>query len=1347
MPFLFNDPVSGAISAKLTELGRFLLLKEGKLNATRFRLFDTEIQYGNFNVDNIDQDDTDITSQAVFDGTPDQKASEYSIASGNQKGGNVLLSQPYYIVNQKTVVGNKIVDNPFYNNTQEIILDINSLTGSDMLASTSPVTGITQSINYFSIRVTAQDTNGSALNGTQVSLYQKGNFLETRTLQDNTVTTFSNLTSNLHYRITVHNQGYVFTNNDSGVAMWAVSSLVSNYETKFVASALAISASSITVSGTVTNGITLAALSNIAVKLHSGSASLTASTNGSGEYSFSGLSSNIAYFVTPSSSAYYLNENVSMTGILTANAVHNFSLFANSNIEGNVYYYNTTNPISNAIINLYQGTTGASSNAYLQSVATDKDGRFVLRNIPLQQNYFLRGALQNYTFVNSPYVIPSSTYTASLTSIVIYAKKTERPVNYDTPFPFRRRNYFLDDKTYLPIFYDPCSWIFYTKKYGTLGYYATVNNNPITHEQVLMSNNYFDLIKTFDGNYTFTWDSKQKYTDSFNNESYSSYISDNYTIRIGIYALPYKNTLGENALQWDEYSKTDIQATFPQQVNTLATDYAFVNGQTVNYVDIVPQFTNNQLALSLNDVNKLPSLLPRTAVNVPVTVNSNNAIPNLGLLLSNSFNIDKDILQVSINPFEASQNGEYVSYTSIQGTEKQIPIQTVVNDFEDVSVTTIQDKLTTNRYNINGTPIPIFIPNDSFTLSQYYTNNLASPFSFSQFTQTIKTNGFIWDRVITWSVTGNEYTALSQSTYLKINAFGESRNLEQLYFVPNANHYSVSQDFVQFLISYFGIPSTDSQTIFNVTRTNSLIDWIFYIYLINFGAYKNSYLNGQLTTLLNITKQAKLCILYDIMKQGKNLVQAITDISNTGFKVSQEALDFFTANVPTTQANVLNATVSTTTQTSNGNSSQAEEAAFTFSNSISQRPTNPNTSIASNPNQPIVTQGQTPQPANTVQLEAVNTNAIISQQYITVTRELFRVITVGETSNTIKEVYGFIVFEFSTPFVIIITSFNQTPVTDVIKKPITRIDVKTQTITPIIQRIIKMQNINNYFNLYPSLEKKLKMTLKFDLNNPSTQDNFIKMINYLNDKLYTFYLGVEIIDGGEITKSLNNSIYTTDDYVQAEQVVKDGLCLQDKALFMIPLTLGNIKQQTTMVTGGRLGTSTQDPVTFNGVGYVKYIPYSDTTAHILRVIKLSNVQSPDLELINNAVVTGDDYIAFDLLQVDTNADLRQIRRYFQLLSKYDYNTMQQDLNDLRSVLLNQYSSIAGVSYVGSFGGGFAQSAKLPNIWTSSLIDYPQGTTALAQLDKILRAKSSQDFIKEILNMGQYVNNISDFSLT
>jgi hypothetical protein len=1366
MPIISNDSITGAVAAKMTLKGRQILLEEGRISVTRFRLFDNEVNYQLLNPDNIDQDDPDILAEAVFDGSPDDTATEYAFQSGKNAG--ILLKNPYFVIQQPTLIGNKISDNPLFAQNQEIVFDIGALTGDNsfLFGSQTSSTGNVVSVNaFYSIKVNITDQNGSAINGTNVSIYSNNAYTDQKTIKDNTFVIFSNLSSNQSYKIVVNNQAYAFQNSELGGGYWYIDKLQSNKEIKFIGNTITISAAALTLSGTLTNGISLATVSGVAVNLQYGNVLQSTSSNVSGQYSFTSLSSGINYFVSINNNSYYYsNTMVGLTGVLTASTAVNFTLYPVSQISGKVYYYNTTNPISNAVINLYEGTSAASAAKYILSVPSDKDGGFIFPNILLQRDYFIKAYINGYTFVNIPYQLSSSSVTASISSVVLYAKKDERPIQYDIPFPFRRRN-IIDDKSFLPAFHNPCAWVFNSLKYGIVAYDASFNYSPIMHADVLRSNNYLDLINTLEGPFTFTWNSTNRTLSNFGTDSYSAYVSDNYQIKICLYALPYQYTLAESLPQWDVFSKDDTQSGFPQQVNPNAKNVSLSSGQGVQFIDLVPQMDNAGFSISINDVNKLSSLLPRTQLNIPVTISNNNAIPRLGLINPNTFNIDQSIMNVTLSPFEIATNSEYVTYASVKGQEKTVPVEVVVDDFENVSVATLQDQVNKQTFTISGVPLPIFIPDDSFLLNQYYSNNLAFTYNLQDFIQIIRNQGFIFDRVIQWQIEGNEYSVGRQSAYITINAFGATKTIEQLMFTTNGNHYQISQEFIQFLISYFGIPSSDQATINLLINNNSLVDWLFYAYIINFGAYNNAYSDGTLNQLLSLNKNTKFIIINDILLKGKNIVDVANAFVTRQYQPTQSSLDLINSFATETSQPPTETSPISGINGNQGKTVQNPLNGTTDSQQAVQNPLNGNqgqtaqnngivgingqTDVFGNPNN-LPVGGQNTQPFNPAATVKIDTPTIIKQQYAAVVRILSDAILKNTINNVLVIIYGFISFDYKSTYVIIIKSFNKVQVVNVVQKPIKTVKVITQNITPIVCRLINITNANNYFNLNPNVENKFKLNIKFDLSNPSTKDNFLKMINYLIDNLYVMYLGVEIIDNGNITKNLNAQVFTVNDYLVATEEVQTLYSQQDCVQFLIPMTTGGIKKQTNQVALG-------DPITFNGNGFIKLIPYSVdasgqnnplfNVSHLLRIIKLSDVSQAGVELIDPSVISPNDYVAFDVLQINGTLDAQKIRRYLQYLDKYNYSLMNVDLNDLRKILLNEYSGLAGITYVGSYGAAFASSTQGPNFWNSSIFNWQNGTSALAMIQNILTLRGD-DTAKTMsnTNVGQVITNVNDFKL-
>ncbi len=1349
MAYLFRDSSTGSISAKVTAKGRLLSLKEGRINITRFRLFDPEINYQLLNPDNIDQDDPDIVAQSIDDGSANDWGTEYSKELA--KGAHMLLNSPYYVRQQPMIVGNRITDNPLYAQNVEIILDIASLTGDNsfLFASQTSVTGIIVSANaFYGVKVTVADANGSAINGTTVSLYKNNALDQTKSLADNTVLTFGNLSANQSYKVIVSNPTYTFKNSELGQGFWQVSLLNSNKEISFLGTPATFSSGTLIVSGSLSSAISAAAISGIRVNLQYAGTLTSTTSNSSGVYAFSSLSSNIQYAVSIDNANWYHDKNASTTGTLTANRQHNLLLFPTSRFSGYTYYYGTTNPISNAIVSLYQGTTAATSSRYVLSVATDGNGFFDLPNIELQNAHYIQAALKGYTFTNSPKEYASTSVTGSISGILIYGRKEERPVFYDIPFPFRRRT-IVDDPNDAPCFTDPCSWLFYSYKYGTCSWSTTYNYSPIRHEQVVKSSDYVSLVDNLAGPYTIVWNSRQKQTNAFNADSFSAYISDRYVVKIALYALPYKFSFLDSAPQWDQFSKTDKQIVFPQQVNSLVKDLQLEIGKKAVYVDIVPQFENQQVALSVNDVNKLTSLLPRTQVNVSVDVNSQNAIPNLGLLASNSFNIDQNVMQVTLAPFELAQNGDYVNFVSVQGPEKNVPVQVTIDDFEIVQASTFQDQSDKQVFSVANAPLCFFVPADPLFLNQLFVTGLGSPFGFTEFIDIIRTTGFSFDRVTQWIAEGPEYSIAKSAAALTIQAFGATRSFDQLMFVQNATHYTAYSELSQFVTSYLGVKSTDIDSIAAVSSNASLVDWLFYVYMVSCGAFKNAFNTGAFQQLMSVSKQAKAAVLFDIMKKGKTLADAAGEMVARQYQPSDQALAILSqisadqsfANTAITAPQLAQTAVTSPVGSPVGGALFSPVGAPT--GAVAAAPIGG--AVLASP----VASVNLP---NAGQTAFVKTSDSLKADYAFLSKQIAQPFLTNTVNLVVNEVYSVPGFDYKQKYSVVIKTFTSKPIVSAVTKPVSRVDVVMKKVRPIVQRIIKISGANNYFNANPSLEKKFKLSVKFDMSNPETKDNFLKMVNYLVDGLYTFYLGVEIMDEGTITKNLNASVLTLDDYTTAPQEVKDAFaeseCAKgDKIQFLIPLTLGGLKQQTTRVGLG-------DPVTFNGNAIVRRIPYVKETSgpsvqhidHLLRIVKLSDVTSTALSVINPSVITANDYIAFDLIELQGAVDTRKLRRFLQILDRYNYDTLNQDVNDLRATLNASYKDVLGAVYVGSFGPGFAGSTKGPNFWTSSRILWPQGATPLAILEKIITSRGTAEFAGNVISVGQVVTSINDFKL-
>lgn len=1280
MAFISVSSSTGMVQAVVTRTGKETALKEGKLNIDSFVLMDTEINYQLLNPNNIDEDDPDILAQAVFEPSLNDRSSDYDPTDGVSKG--FLLHRPYYFRQQTVLAGNRLIDNSLYAPNVDIVIPMDSLSGdpTNIFPPANSSTGVVVTTNaYYSITVNVGDSNGSVVNNTMITLFQNNALYESRLLNNNTTTVFSNLSANQAYRVLISNPAYSFKAlSSSGVHNWNIHSLRNNETVKFTGFPLSPGGSTYTLSGTITNQISAAAVSGLLVKVYYLGTSSATTTNGSGEYVFGGLSANTQYGIAFDSVNYYYDElAVSVTGNLTANAVHNIPVFPRSVISGKVYYNNTTIPISNAVVNLYSSLSSASNSTYITSVASREDGSFTFPNVSLQRDYNVRASLQKYTFVNTPYNITSSSMTASITGVTVYGKKDERPIIYDTPFPLKRGN-INNDATEYPVFYDPCSWTLFSSKIGYIGYASQYTYSPVRHDQVVRSTNYNDLIKTLEGPYEFSWASRRKYTDAFGNISSSAYISDNYTIKLTMYVLPYQYSQSESLPQWDEFSKNEKQGTFPLQINGNITDLQLQLNQQLQFFDIVPDLQDQQLSLNVKSFNNLQSSLPKKKVALPFTVNPANSIPELGLLAAQSFTLDPSVLNVTITPFELAQNSDYTTYANIVGTEKRIATQVLVDDIEEIVTESTENAIIDEKkYNIANVPLPIFTIGQQFLQTQSYTNNLRWPFSFAELITIIRSEGILFNKVGQWTVTKDgEYIPEREQAYITISTFGSNRTVDQLLYTQNANHYVINEEFKQLLISYFNIDITDTVTINKLFGNNGLIDWLFYMMLVQYGAYKNAYSLGELNQLMTISQSARYAILIDLITKGNNITEAINNVNIRQFQPSQEALN----------------AVFATNATNNGGVFLSDDQ-------------------------------------QTVSTQAIR-SALITQ-YSLVTKKMYDFYNSFVVNGVLMGLYGFVTYDYRSPAVIIIRMFGNKTVTNTIKRPVKRATITTQSVIPIVSRVININNGNNYFNLNSGVDKKLKMTLKFDLSKAETIDNFMKMIDYLNENLYTTYLGVEIIDNGQITTGYNGEVVLLTEYVNADETVQNALCKQDKVMWMIPMTIGGIVQARQLTAG--------DPTTFQGKGFIKLCVVGGRT-FIVRIIHLTDSGGANVDIVDTNQILNNDYIAFDVLDV-TNASFgytQDIIRFIQVLELYNYNQMNADLTALQDVLRTTYANIANVSYVGSYGPGYAASTIGPALWTVQGITWDFGKMPINILREL--------FANGTQNIGQVVKSINDFKV-
>ena len=189
------------------------------------------------------------------------------------------------------------------------------------------------------------------------------------------------------YIITPSSTGYSFTPTSSG------SGTVSGNTTHDFSA----TAATYTISGTITKGG--AALPGVTITL-TGDSSDSTTTDGSGNYSFTGLPYNTSYTVTPTLSGYTFSPT-SVSGTLTASADHDFTATLNT--------YSISGTIQRSGAGL-SGVTVALSGGVSASTTTDTSGNYSFINIEHGKSYTVTPTLTGHTF--SP-VSTSGTLTAA----------------------------------------------------------------------------------------------------------------------------------------------------------------------------------------------------------------------------------------------------------------------------------------------------------------------------------------------------------------------------------------------------------------------------------------------------------------------------------------------------------------------------------------------------------------------------------------------------------------------------------------------------------------------------------------------------------------------------------------------------------------------------------------------------------------------------------------------------------------------------------------------------------------------------------------------------------------------
>jgi len=179
------------------------------------------------------------------------------------------------------------------------------------------------------------------------------------------------------YTLTFTKANYTFTANNSSITIAAGNTLTQN-------STATYSGSYFTLSGNIKKADGITAFNEVTVAL-TGGKSATATTDASGNYSFSNLEQNLAYTVTPSiSGSIFTDQTVSN---LTGNTAVNFTAQAPTCVSGKILLNGS--PLTGVALKI-------SNRA--DSALTDAGGNYITPNLTDGSNYMITPVKNGYVF-------------------------------------------------------------------------------------------------------------------------------------------------------------------------------------------------------------------------------------------------------------------------------------------------------------------------------------------------------------------------------------------------------------------------------------------------------------------------------------------------------------------------------------------------------------------------------------------------------------------------------------------------------------------------------------------------------------------------------------------------------------------------------------------------------------------------------------------------------------------------------------------------------------------------------------------------------------------------------------
>lgn len=715
---LYNISSTAAtqVDALLTYLGKKILISEGQLRISRWRAFDSEINYNLITSGDADTSNPNIDILPIFQVVGNQGIRAF-ITEGMTSAG-VLLNVPQNSSFIKLMSGNRLIDNPEYNKNPDMTVIFGSSEPTQGRSNVPPI------IQNYTITVLLRDSSQAPVQLANVNVYKEN--LSTQpyivSTDINGYAIFQNLEAQKTYYIVPQKSNYVFyypksalTTVGGSKSYFSSFKLQSNVTVEFGASGGTMNpSSSFDLSGVIISTITnLPLTTSYTAVLSNGT--ITGSNTADGTYKFQSTPGSQQY------SVYFLSNGLSFNPPATAinNLTSSISLsgFATPtfNVVGNVVS-DVDIFLNDVLVTLTPAATGMA----IDKTVSKGLGDFSFHSLASGSTYNLLAQKDGYVFRNIPYLI--NTISSSYSNISLSASKIQsiipptiyrylvRPASYSSP---------------IQAVYCENAWFYRSRKWSTIDYYVTYepSTNGIQYAHIVQSSNWSSLVQYYlRGLYTFNFWTLLRTQDTPIRQ-YVKKINDSYIIEASIWRTPYNLTLTQK--QYD-ISQGDVLYSTPTIINSS-------DGQPLTQSQIGNAFS------SVN-INSIPVAPGVRTFNRQSTINNPQQIILSTQAIHDSYadsiladDLDVNMLTINmLNPTNPGQRKFNIEDPSKFWYKKDYVINDSVLIGEEIvrtPVDNIVNSTVQNTLNITAELLPILVIKELW--QKYLDNNLA-PLDLSQ---------------------------------------------------------------------------------------------------------------------------------------------------------------------------------------------------------------------------------------------------------------------------------------------------------------------------------------------------------------------------------------------------------------------------------------------------------------------------------------------------------------------------------------------------------------------------------------------------------------------------------------